>query len=126
MAAEHWTPHPAVRSEPEQLSRGERAAEWTAAKLGSWGFIILQTFLVLVWIAMNLAVVTLRWDPYPFILLNLAFSTQAAFAAPVLQLAQNRVDKRRAELALHQYEMTQEILLSVELLHMSMPRNPES
>ena len=120
-----WTPHPAVRSEADQLTRGERAAEAVAARLGSWGFIAAQTLLILCWVSLNIAVVWLRWDPYPFILLNLAFSTQAAYAAPILQLAQNRVDKRRAELAIHQYEMTQEVLLGVEMLHMRLPSNPE-
>ena len=49
---------------------------------------------MIVWITLNLVAVTLRWDPYPFILLNLAFSTQAAYAAPLILLAQNRQDDR--------------------------------
>ena len=54
----------------------------------------MQTVFVIVWIALNLFAVTLRWDPYPFILLNLAFSTQAAYAAPLILLAQNRQENR--------------------------------
>ena len=54
----------------------------------------MQTILVIVWIALNLFAVELRWDPYPFILLNLAFSTQAAYAAPLILLAQNRQENR--------------------------------
>ena len=54
----------------------------------------MQTFLVIVWICLNLFAVRLRWDPYPFILLNLAFSTQAAYAAPLILLAQNRQENR--------------------------------
>ena len=65
-------------------------AESFARFFGTPTFIITQTCLVLLWIAMNAAVVALRWDPYPFILLNLAFSTQAAYAAPLILLAQTR------------------------------------
>ena len=53
-----------------------------------------QTLIVVVWITLNLVAVSFRWDPYPFILLNLAFSTQAAYAAPLILLAQNRQDNR--------------------------------
>ena len=69
---------------------GERAADAVASGMGSWRFIIAQSAFVLVWIVVNVVAVTLRWDPYPFILLNLAFSTQAAYAAPILQMASNR------------------------------------
>ncbi len=58
--------------------------------MGSWRFIIVQTLVVILWVAINLAAVALRWDPYPFILLNLLFSTQAAYAAPVIMMSQNR------------------------------------
>ncbi len=67
-----------------------KAAEAFARFFGTPRFIIGQTCLVLVWIAVNAAVVAFRWDPYPFILLNLAFSTQAAYAAPLILLAQTR------------------------------------
>jgi uncharacterized membrane protein len=67
-----------------------RLAERFARFFGTPYFIIGQTFLVILWIAVNAAVVALRWDPYPFILLNLAFSTQAAYAAPLILLAQTR------------------------------------
>jgi uncharacterized membrane protein len=65
-------------------------AERFARFFGTPRFIIGQTALVVVWIAVNAAAVSLRWDPYPFILLNLAFSTQAAYAAPLILLAQTR------------------------------------
>jgi uncharacterized membrane protein len=65
-------------------------AEGFARTFGTPRFIMTQTVLVLAWIALNAAVVALRWDPYPFILLNLAFSTQAAYAAPLILLAQTR------------------------------------
>ena len=65
-------------------------AESFARTFGTPRFIIVQTALVAMWIAINAAVFVLRWDPYPFILLNLAFSTQAAYAAPLILLAQTR------------------------------------
>ncbi|WP_415973711.1 DUF1003 domain-containing protein [Rhodococcus sp. 077-4] len=69
---------------------GERAARF----LGTGRYLAIQTGIVIVWIFLNVAAVNLQWDPYPFILLNLAFSTQAAYAAPLILLAQNRQDDR--------------------------------
>jgi uncharacterized membrane protein len=69
-------------------------AEGIARFLGTGRFLAVQTIIVIVWIALNVAAVDLRWDPYPFILLNLAFSTQAAYAAPLILLAQNRQAER--------------------------------
>ncbi|MFT7840773.1 DUF1003 domain-containing protein [Saccharothrix sp. BKS2] len=71
-----------------------RVAERLARFLGTGTFLFWQTLMVVLWISLNLAAVSLRWDPYPFILLNLAFSTQAAYAAPLILLAQNRQDDR--------------------------------
>ncbi len=71
-----------------------RAAERFARWFGTPTFIIAQTLLVIAWIAVNSAAVALRWDPSPFILLNLAFSTQAAYAAPLILLAQTRQAER--------------------------------
>ena len=69
-------------------------SESIARTLGTARFLVIQTAIVAVWIVVNVAVVALRWDPYPFILLNLAFSTQAAYAAPLILLAQNRQEQR--------------------------------
>ena len=75
-----------------------RFAESMARFLGTGRYLVAQTLLVIVWITFNLVAVSLRWDPYPFILLNLCFSTQAAYAAPMILLAQNRqADRDRAE-----------------------------
>src|ERR1700712_3730969 len=71
-----------------------RFSESIARFLGTGRYLAMQTVLVIVWIAFNLLAVTLRFDPYPFILLNLAFSTQAAYAAPLILLAQNRQENR--------------------------------
>ncbi|GAB92170.1 DUF1003 domain-containing protein [Gordonia rhizosphera] len=69
-------------------------SERVARFLGTGRYLAIQTVVVIVWIALNLFAVSLRWDPYPFILLNLAFSTQAAYAAPLILLAQNRQENR--------------------------------
>ncbi|GEM30151.1 DUF1003 domain-containing protein [Nocardia neocaledoniensis] len=71
-----------------------RSSEKVARFLGTGRYLAIQTVIVIVWIILNVFVVALRWDPYPFILLNLAFSTQAAYAAPLILLAQNRQDNR--------------------------------
>ncbi|ULE31503.1 DUF1003 domain-containing protein [Mycobacterium sp. IDR2000157661] len=69
-------------------------SESIARYLGTGRYLAVQTVLVIVWVLLNLFAVGLRWDPYPFILLNLAFSTQAAYAAPLILLAQNRQENR--------------------------------
>ena len=71
-----------------------RFSESVARNLGTARFLIVQTGLVLIWISVNVLSITLRWDPYPFILLNLMFSVQAAYAAPLILLAQNRQEDR--------------------------------
>lgn len=75
----------------ERLTFGDRAADAVAAGMGSWRFIIIQSAIVLVWISFNLWLLSRHpFDPYPFILLNLLFSTQAAYAAPIIMKSQNR------------------------------------
>lgn len=82
-----------------------RFSEGIARFLGTGRYLAVQTAVVIVWIAINAAAVALRFDPYPFILLNLLFSTQAAYAAPLILLAQNRqTDRDRAE-----YERDREV-----------------
>lgn len=81
----------APRLDPEAVGR---TTEAIARFFGTGRYLLVQTVFVLVWIALNLFAVGLRWDPYPFILLNLAFSTQAAYAAPLILLAQNRQENR--------------------------------
>ncbi|MGA8329720.1 MAG: DUF1003 domain-containing protein [Mycobacterium sp.] len=68
--------------------------ESIARFFGTGSYLLIQTIVVVVWIVLNVFAVHLRWDPYPFILLNLAFSTQAAYAAPLILLAQNRQENR--------------------------------
>ncbi|WP_137725313.1 DUF1003 domain-containing protein [Prescottella subtropica] len=71
-----------------------RVSESIARFLGTGRYLVIQTVIVIVWIVLNISAVRLQWDPYPFILLNLAFSTQAAYAAPLILLAQNRQENR--------------------------------
>jgi uncharacterized membrane protein len=81
----------APRVDPEAVGK---FTESIARFFGTGRYLLIQTVVVLVWIVINIAAVSLRWDPYPFILLNLAFSTQAAYAAPLILLAQNRQENR--------------------------------
>ena len=94
--------HPPARTPPRHpvnialdtdLPLGARVADRVTGFMGSWGFLVLQTILVVIWISGNI-VLLFHFDPYPFILLNLAFSTQAAYAAPLILLAGNRASQR--------------------------------
>jgi uncharacterized membrane protein len=82
---------------------GQRAADRIASIVGSWKFILIQLFLLVVWIILNLVGWFYHWDPRPFILLNLVLSVQAAFAAPIIMMSQNRTaerDRNKAEIDL--------------------------
>jgi len=78
----------------EQLTVGQRAADWVAAMVGSWKFIIGQSTLLVIWLILNIVAWTHHWDPYPFILMNLFLSLQAAYTAPALMMSQNRLATR--------------------------------
>ncbi len=82
--------HPVNVKMIDEAPRGARIADRVTGFMGSWNFIVIQTVIVLLWIAGNIALLSRPFDPYPFILLNLAFSTQAAYAAPLILLAGNR------------------------------------
>jgi uncharacterized membrane protein len=100
-----------------ELSTGQRIADWVAATMGSWNFIIAQSFLLAVWIVLNVTAFVEKWDPYPFILLNLALSFQAAYAAPFIMMAQNRqqdIDRKEAE---NDHRVNIKAELEIELLH---------
>lgn len=83
---------------------GQRVADGTARALGSWPFIIGQTAFVVAWMALNVIGWANHWDPYPFILLNLMFSIQAAYSAPVIMMSQNRAAERDRYQAKADYE----------------------
>jgi uncharacterized membrane protein len=82
--------HPVNQRLIDRASVGERLADGIAAGIGSWRFLIVQTIAVLLWVSLNLVGLMQHWDPFPFILLNLLFSVQAAYTGPVLLLAGNR------------------------------------
>jgi uncharacterized membrane protein len=85
--------HPVNQAMYDRAPLGARIADAVTGFMGSWRFIILQTVIVVAWISGNVYLL-FHYDPYPFILLNLAFSTQAAYAAPLILLAGNRSAKR--------------------------------
>lgn len=93
-----------------------RFSEEIARFFGTARFLVFQTVLVAIWITLNVFAASLRWDPYPFILLNLAFSTQAAYAAPLILLAQNRQAERDREISEHDREMNARSLADTEFL----------
>lgn len=96
---------------------GEHVADTVAEVVGSWRFIIIQSLLLAGWIVLNLVGWVKAWDPYPFILLNLVLSFQAAFTAPIIMMAQNRqaqIDRHKAEL---DYSVNLKAELDIEALH---------
>jgi uncharacterized membrane protein len=109
--------HPANQRRHDHRTRGEQIADKVTGVFGSWRFIIIQTLIVLAWIGLNLIGFARHWDPYPFILLNLVFSTQAAYAAPLILLSQNRqadTDRLTAE---HDYEVNKLALAYLAAWH---------
>jgi uncharacterized membrane protein len=100
-----------------ELTLGQRIADQVAATMGSWPFIITQSTILLGWIILNIAAWMNHWDPYPFILLNLALSFQAAYAAPFIMMSQNRqqdIDRLAAE---SDYQINVKAELEIETLH---------
>ncbi|MCB0132644.1 MAG: DUF1003 domain-containing protein [Caldilineaceae bacterium] len=74
----------------EKRTVGQRAADKVAVIIGSWPFIIIQSTLLIIWVILNVGALIRHWDPYPFILMNLLLSLQAAFTAPIIMMSQNR------------------------------------
>ncbi len=90
----HSHRHPPVKNinqiQAEKMTTGQRVADKLATVMGSWAFIIIQSIILTFWITLNVIAYINHWDPYPFILLNLALSFQAAYAAPIIMMSQNR------------------------------------
>jgi uncharacterized membrane protein len=78
----------------EQLTFSQKAADWVAETVGSWKFIFLQTVIFGVWILMNITGWFYRWDPYPFILMNLAISVLTSYAASIILISQKLQERR--------------------------------
>ena len=92
--------HPVNQVHIDEATFGERLADGVATVLGSWRFLIIQSVIILSWVTLNVIGLIARWDPYPFILLNLCFSLQAAYTGPILLVAgnrQNQLDRLRLE-----------------------------
>src|SRR6266404_4291331 len=109
--------HKGPQKSAADLTVGQRIADTVAATMGSWTFIIIQSAILLVWIVLNVTAYVQQWDPYPFILLNLALSFQAAYAAPFIMMSQNRqqdIDRKAAE---NDHQINIKAELEIELLH---------
>jgi uncharacterized membrane protein len=99
---------------------GAKISDTVAATVGSWPFIVIQSTLLLLWILANILGWIKSWDPYPFILLNLVLSFQAAYTAPIIMMSQNRqslLDRAKAE---KDYDVNLKAELEIELLHQKM------
>jgi len=109
--------HPPVRDvnelELERITVGERTADRVAAMMGSWKFIIIQSTILAVWFALNSVAMVRHWDPYPFILMNLVLSTQAAYAAPIIMMSQNRQAARDRLEARNDFEVNRKAEVEV-------------
>lgn len=101
----------------ERLTFGQRVADAFAKAIGSWRFIIIQSAMLAVWIILNLTAWVHHWDGYPFILLNLAMSFQAAYAAPILMMSQNRQADKDHEQAKNDYEVNLKAEIEIMQLH---------
>jgi uncharacterized membrane protein len=116
----HLQPRPPALEElvtPTKPTRGQRLADGVAATIGSWRFILIQSTAIAIWMTGNVLSGKGAWDPYPFILLNLLLSFQAAYTAPAIMMSQNRqseMDRRHAE---SDYEINVKAELEIELLH---------
>jgi len=100
----------------DSLKFGQRLADSVANGMGSWRFIIIQTLIVAIWMVLNVVAFMQHWDPYPYILLNLLFSTQAAYAAPIIMMAQNRQSERDRAQADADYRTNCEAKVEIEQL----------
>ena len=110
------------RKHRESMTMGQKVADGLANIMGSWAFIIGQTVIILFWIILNLFAYMQHWDPYPFILLNLLFSTQAAYAAPIIMMSQNRQNERDCIQARADYETNEKAEKEIEALQISLAR----
>jgi uncharacterized membrane protein len=106
-----------IKKPTDDLTFGQRIADLVAATMGSWAFILIQTAILFVWIVLNVTAFVERWDPYPFILLNLALSFQAAYAAPFIMMSQNRQQDIDRKEAANDHQINIKAELEIELLH---------
>ncbi len=103
---------------PEKLTLGQKAADWIASIVGSWKFVIFQSIILIIWIILNVIAFVQHWDPYPFILLNLTLSFQAAYTAPIILMSQNRTaekDRRKASADLYTDKKAEQGIEEIQL-----------
>lgn len=101
----------------EPVTFGQRLADSVTKSIGSWSFIVVQSVILLVWIAVNTIAWRQHWDPYPFILLNLVLSFQAAYAAPIIMMSQNRQNAKDREKAEADYAVDRQAELDIAAVH---------
>jgi uncharacterized membrane protein len=99
------------------LTTGQKISDVVAKTVGSWKFILIQSACIFVWIAYNSMNNVNKWDPYPFILLNLMLSFQAAYTAPAIMMSQNRLSEIDRQQASNDFEVNVKAELEIELLH---------
>lgn len=128
-AAQYRHDHPPVRNINElaaqSMTLGQRVADKVATAVGSWPFIIVQSLLLCVWMAVNIYLAVMMrnhpgflksWDPYPFILLNLVLSFQAAYTGPVVMMSQNRQNEKDRLAAQNDYEINKKAEEEIEVI----------
>lgn len=117
MSIIHWH-----KKHSEEMTAGDVLADSVAIFMGSWNFIIIQSIIVIVWMAVNVIGFLDHWDAYPFILLNLVFSTQAAYAAPIIMMSQNRQAMRDRHQADADFECNLNAKVEIEDLQKALTR----
>jgi len=128
-AAQYRHDHPPVRNINEvaaqSMTLGQRVADRVATAVGSWPFIIVQSLLLCLWMAVNIYLAVMMrshpgflksWDPYPFILLNLVLSFQAAYTGPVVMMSQNRQNEKDRLAAQNDYEINKKAEEEIEVI----------
>lgn len=129
-AAEYKHDHPAVcnvnQAFDEMTTVGQRAADKMTNAIGSWKFIIIQSFILVIWMIINVVLAVHQaqlhglklsaWDPYPFILLNLVLSFQAAYTGPIVMMSQNRQADKDRLAAEHDFEVNMKAEEEIEVI----------
>ncbi|HEY4124238.1 MAG TPA: DUF1003 domain-containing protein [Rhizomicrobium sp.] len=118
--------HEHLEKSKDDITTGQRIADTVASNMGSWRFIIIQSTILFFWVVANATAWVFHWDPYPFILLNLALSFQAAYAAPFIMMSQNRqqdIDRLAAE---SDYKINIKAELEIESLHQKLDQMRET
>jgi uncharacterized membrane protein len=115
--------HPALKDLPhDHLTRGQKAADRLTGFCGSWTFILALAILIVFWIYINVMMVIYKWDPYPFIVLNLVLSCVAAIEAPIILMSQNRTNERDRIQARYDYLINRKAAKEIEELHEKIDR----